>query len=93
MLLFGIYLRWSWFNVNECPRSYSEASICARVCARGENGLDVLRTADASYKVEVILCSTHGRYSEKISHLAPGHRRKGEEDAIQQETQTQSDTP
>ena len=45
--------------------------VCVCVCMRtqeGEKELDVLRTADASYKVEVILCLfTHGWYSEKIS--------------------------
>lgn len=49
----------------------------------GEKELDVLRIADASYKAEVISCSTHGWYSEKISHLAPGHRRKRGEERLQ----------
>lgn len=57
------------------------ASVCVSVFVSvrtkgGERELNVLRTADASYNAEVILCSTHGWYSEKISYLALGHRKR-----------------
>lgn len=64
-------------NLNRCVRAGVRP--CVRVRTEGdERGLNVLRTADASRKVEVISCLTRGLILRKT----PWHRKTGEEDVI-----------